>query len=92
MTHMIPEEAVARGLIVLRSAFEPLRCVAELHDYDNEARFRIFDTADRALLKMEKIKPFAIADRRLLAEIIEAARTRLESDGIVLKAWKMPPA
>jgi hypothetical protein len=91
---MTSGEITSRGFRVLRSAFEPLRCVAELYDCEEsnkrKARFRVFNQSDEALLRMEGIEPFVLRDRRLLSEIIEAARNKLVGRGVALRAWSMP--
>ena len=87
---MASDEVNTKGLDVLRSAFEPLRCVAEMYDYNSKARFRVYGQQDEPLLRMEKIEPYILGDRRLLSEIIEATRHKLVNRGIALRAWSMP--
>ena len=86
----IPDELILQGLEILRSAFGPQRCVAEMYDYNSRGRFRIFDAEDRPLLRMDKVEKFVLADRRHLAQTIEAARRRLERNGVALNPWTMP--
>lgn len=87
---MASRGTTAEGLSILQSAFAPLRCVAELYDYQSKARFRVFGTSDEPLLRMEAIELFVLGDRRLLSEIIEGARSRLVKRGIALRVWLMP--
>ena len=87
---MESEKNSEEGLVVLRSAFEPLRCVAELYDYSSKARFRVFSESDEALLRMENIELHVLSDRRLLRETIEAARSNLTKRGVALRSWFMP--
>lgn len=78
------------ALALLREAFAPLRCVAELYDYNSKIRFRVFGQFDEPLLRVEKLSPHEVEDVASLANLIATARSRLTENGIALRVWSMP--
>lgn len=81
---MMTNEAV---LSTVKDAFRPLRCGAEIFDYQAKLRFRVFDESDRALVGYPKLVLDDLRSRTRLSIVIEAARQRLEARGYVLDPW-----
>ena len=58
----------------VEAAFKPLRCVAEILDYNDKLGFRIFDEKDKAILRMRAIPLRILRDDSELQRIIEQVR------------------
>lgn len=65
-------------------AFSPLRCVAQIWDYGSKLRFKVFDTNDEGVDETPKIIARDVRDERLLEQVIQAARVRIEHKGFLL--------
>lgn len=87
MTDQLTQE---EALEIIRSAFAPLRCVAEDTDY-HYFRFRVFNDGDDGILKAPKLTKADISTRKALAEVISKARSMVEEQGYALEPWVMPP-
>ncbi|WP_313203068.1 DUF1652 domain-containing protein [Pseudomonas sp.] len=79
-TYQAAEEAVK----TLEKSFAPLRCVAEVWDYGERIRFRIFDGDDEPLLTVEEIVRKRFSQPAELQAVISTARARLRELGNVL--------
>jgi hypothetical protein len=70
------DELVAK----IQTAFRPFRCVAEVWDYDQKIRFRIFDADDQTLLTMPSLVLRELVDNPdQLDALIDMVRLRLQS-------------
>lgn len=76
-------------LEIIQTAFLPLRCVAELHDYDQKVRFRVFSPEDEALLFLEGTPIDSLVQGNKLATVLEHARRRIEKKGYRLNQWSL---
>lgn len=85
-TKISTEEA----LDIIRSAFAPLRCIAEDVDY-HYFRFRVFNEEDDGILKAPKLSAGDIGTREALERVILQGRSNIEGQGIILEPWEMPP-
>ena len=47
MASMLTDQQIVSAI---QAAFSPLRCTAEIWDYQQKLRFRVFDTSDKAVL------------------------------------------
>jgi hypothetical protein len=83
----IPPEAAARAIA---AAFPPLRCVADVWDYNQFVLFRVFDEKDEPLLRMDKITATGYGSASGLRSIIETARANLSRRGVKVEPWEMP--
>ena len=72
---------------IIKSAFKPLRCVAEIWDYEMKIRFRVFDPNDEALFTCKNAITSDLQDDATLNAIILEARSKLESKGLTLMPW-----
>ena len=74
-------------LQIIRTAFSPLRCEVELHDYDQRVRFRVFTSDDEAILRMEDTPVEDLQSGSKLKTIVSAAQARIEKKGFELNQW-----
>jgi hypothetical protein len=72
----------------LETGFLPERCVAELFDYNNVVRFRVFGAKDE-ILHSGKIARPAYNSTENLRGCIEDARSEIERKGFELAPWQM---
>ena|SRR6266404_1072489 len=91
----MPIETLPRGVaemltnheIVARveSAFEPLRCVAELRDYGQKLRFQVLDAKDRKVLGFRAVVLNDVRDEVQLTHVLRLARCRVRARGFSLR-------
>lgn len=75
-------------IALIESAFKPLRCVAELQDYQFKTCMRIYDPEDQPLLTAEVGKTQELLDNKhQLASVLEAFRAHVEDRGFSLEPW-----
>lgn len=79
--------SMEKAIEVLKSAFYPMRCEAEIWDYGQKIRFRVFDDDNKALLRMEDITKSQATDPDSLANLIGPARESLARRGHELQEW-----
>jgi hypothetical protein len=75
---------------VIEGAFRPLRCVAEIWDYEKKLRFRVFDANDQPVVTFPEQLIASLSSDAQLSELISQARDRVQSKGHSLDAWKLP--
>lgn len=68
----------------IENAFSPLKCVAEIWDYEHRIRFKIFDARDNCILEMPELILGSVRDEAQLRMVLLAARERVEKRGITL--------
>jgi hypothetical protein len=54
-TPMLTDEEIKKIKVRLEDAFNPLRCVAEVWDYKQKLRFKVFDHNDQGIIEMPEI-------------------------------------
>jgi hypothetical protein len=87
MTRISGEAAVA----IIREAFSPLHCGAELFDYDATVRFNVVDSSGKSLVKIVGVTPDEFGDPDRLERLIEQVRSDLAAHkGVQFNAWQMP--
>lgn len=74
-------------LAAIETAFSPLRCVAEIWDYDKKIRFRVFGPHDEVLVTCPAEIISQLKDDMALTAIIMGVRYRIESKGFSLAPW-----
>jgi len=74
--------------MIVEGAFHPLRCVAEIHDYDMKLRFRVFDVDNPLLVFPEEVLA-GLRDDTALEALIRSARDCLERRGYSLEPWSL---
>lgn len=82
--------APERALEIIRTAFAPLECIAEVSDYNNRVRFRVFNDADTDILKAPDLTLHDVSTRKVLEDLIQQARSMVEETGHTLAPWTMP--
>ena len=76
---------------ILKKAFSPLRCEAELTDYRDKFDVKIFGPEDSGAIKLEGTPIRSYLDRDQLATLIEELRGRSETKwNVKLAPWSMP--
>ena len=76
---------------IVENAFHPLRCVAEVWDYEHKFRFRVFDPNNQPLVSFPEEIVASLQDDTHLLSVITDARRRIEQKGYSLDPWKYPP-
>jgi hypothetical protein len=66
------------------SAFLPLRCVAEIWDYDFKLRFKVFDKNGKEIIEVPDITLDKVREEHQLDELLSLVRSRLEEKGFTL--------
>jgi hypothetical protein len=75
---------------IVEGAFRPLRCVAEIRDYGQKLRFRVFDENDVGVLRMDSAVLRDLRDQQNLRNVLSAARETVEEKGFRLDPWSLP--
>ncbi len=75
--------------IAVEATFRPLRCVAEVWDYDQKLRFRVFDSNDRGVLRVPSLVLRELRDKSNLKSVLSAARATVEEKGFRLEPWAL---
>ena len=75
--------------IAVEAAFRPLRCVAEVWDYDQKLRFRVFDPNDRGVLRVPSLNLRELRDKSNLRSVLAAARATVQEKGFRLEPWAL---
>lgn len=73
--------------IAVEAAFRPLRCVAEVWDYEQKLRFRVFDSHDRGVLTVPSLVLRDLRDQSNLKSVLSVARETVEEKGFRLEPW-----
>ena len=69
----------------VESAFRPLRCVAEVWDYEQKLRFKVFDGADRGVVEVRDLGLRHLRDKSNLKSVLSSARAMVEEKGFHLE-------
>jgi hypothetical protein len=67
----------------VQGAFHPLRCVAEIWDYDHKLRFK----DDNGIIEVPNVILRDVWDNTLLEVLIRATRERVKEKGFTLDPW-----
>ncbi len=62
----------------VEAAFPPYRCVAEIWDYGQKLRFRVFGANDETLVTMAEVAVSSVRDSSALESLIADVRHRLD--------------
>lgn len=68
----------------VEGAFSPLQCVAEIWDYNQKLRFKVFDAKGDVVFEMAEIILREIRKKNNLASILSSARKIVEKKGFML--------
>ena len=74
---------------IVESAFRPLRCIAEVWDYDQKLRFKVFGPDDKGIIKVPELVLRKVRKKSELYASISLLRERVEGKGFDLLAWSL---
>ena len=74
---------------IVRYAFSPLECVAELQNYEHAFGFRVGLPDGTGIIYEEK-NASLLQDEGRLASLISEIRSRVEKTGVILDPWSFP--
>jgi hypothetical protein len=77
-------------LKILRSAFQPFDCGAEIRDRDEVVRFRLFGAHGKSLISPETSNLSTVRDPENLENWIIGVRQDLEDMYYELEPWNFP--
>jgi hypothetical protein len=75
---------------IIQQAFKPLRCVAEIWDYGEKIRFRVYRPDDKPLIQYSELTMRQAQSDRSLSDLLTEARQRVEEKGHHLDPWQFP--
>lgn len=79
------------ALDIVRRAFFPFTCGAEIYDYDEKIRIHVVDDAGKSLLKLTGITKDEFGNSDRLGELLHRLRDDLSQHvGAELEPWNMP--
>lgn len=79
------------ALDIIRRAFFPLHCGAEIYDYEDKIRVSIVNDANESLLKLTGITRDEFTDSDRLGVLLHQLRDDLSRHkGAQLEPWQMP--
>ncbi len=81
---MLTDEEILKIKVRLEGAFKPLRCVAEVWDYKQKLRFKVFDPNDQGIIEVPEIVLRELSNESQIQEVIQQARAQVQDKGIVL--------
>jgi hypothetical protein len=80
-----------QAISIIQRAFSPLRCGAEVYDYNEKIRLNVFNDTNESLLKLTDITRDEFSDTDRLGALLERLRENLaDHKGVQLESWKMP--
>lgn len=62
----------------IEAAFPPYRCVAEIWDYGQKLRFRVFGSHDEPLITMAEVVVSSVRDSSALESLVADVKNRLD--------------
>lgn len=63
--------------IFLQTEFLPRRCVAEIWDYEQKLRFRVFDDQEKPVVTMEEVVFDSIRHESALQDLCDQVKLRI---------------
>ena len=73
----------------VEAAFKPLRCVAEIWDYGQKIRFRVFDPDDQEFFADPRWPLDWLRNKKYLEGVLLEARAKVEKKGHRLEPWAL---
>ena len=78
------------ALDIVRRAFFPLHCGAEIYDYDERMRINVVNDANESVLKLTDISKSEFTDSDRLEALLHRLRDDLSHhSGVELEPWQM---
>jgi hypothetical protein len=81
---MLTDEEIEQIKVRLEGAFKPLRCVAEVWDYNQKLRFKVFDHNDQGIIEMSEIVLGDLSDESRLQDLVQRTKEHVQAQGFVL--------
>ena len=75
---MLTLEAVTRIKTELEAAFKPLNCTAQVYDFGEKLRFKVFDRDYDVACEMADLSLRTLLDQSLLSDVIQKARMQIQ--------------
>jgi len=72
---------------VIRTAFSPLSCSIEVHDYQKQIQLRVFDSKTKQVLRMLQISMCDAVNPSILRSELQNARSAVARTGVKLTSW-----
>ncbi len=69
----------------IEKAFQPLRCVAEIWDYDQKLRVKVSDAKDRGIVEIPNLILREVREKSNLKSVLSSARSVVEEKGFRLE-------
>ena len=76
---MLTLQAVTKIKIELETAFKPLSCKAQIYDWGQKLRFKVFDRDYGVACEMAELSLRALLDQSLLTDVIQKARRQIQA-------------
>lgn len=74
---------------IVEAAFRPLRCIAEVWDYDYRLRFKVFDDKDRGIVEVSDLVLRNLRDEAQLRDVLAGVRQRVLEKGYRVDPWEL---
>ena len=74
---------------VVEGAFQPLRCVAKIEDYDHKLSLRISDSSGTTVLTTSPVPLHNISSVNQLRDFVDEVRSQIREKGLVLDDWDL---
>jgi hypothetical protein len=84
-----PERTNEEIRAIVRAAFAPLGCVAEIWDYEKKLHVRVFDMKGRPVVRIPEMMLRTLQDDRELRKMILRVRGEVEAKGLHLDPWEL---
>lgn len=72
---------------IVEGAFHPHRCVAEVWDYGQKLRFKVFAPDDKGVIEVPELVLSTVHEKSQLQATISLFRERVEEKGFGLQPW-----
>ena len=74
---------------IVEAALRPLRCIAEVWDYDYRLRFKVFDDKDRGIVEVSDLVLRNLRDEAQLRDVLAGVRQRVLEKGYRVDPWEL---
>jgi hypothetical protein len=81
---MLDDDVIEEIRLRVESAFKPFRCVAEIWDYKDKLRFKVFDKNGKGIVEMPKVSLDGLSVGGSLDDVIQGVRREITAKGFIL--------
>jgi hypothetical protein len=75
--------------MIVEGAFKPLRCVAEVWDYQFKLRFKVFDENKKGIIQVPDLSLRGLREESQLRDVVLQARRAVMEKGFDLDPWEL---